>query len=379
MGSVKALAGTVLFKPVQVGPSLLQHRIVMSPMTRFRANDEHVLTDLAVEYYKQRSSTPGTLIITEATFIAQRAGGLANGAGLWSKEQVAAWKKITDVVHANGSFIRAQLYALGRTALPDVLRAEDPSLPYISSSATPLTTRSESPRPLTIEEIKEYVQLYIQAAKNAIEAGFDGVEIHGANGYLIDQFIKDVVNKRTDDYGGSIENRARFPLEIIEGVVKAVGEDRTAIRFSPWGTNLEMRIEDPVPQFSYLLEKIREAYPKFSYVHFVEPDHGRTGSNDVFRKIWAPRPFLSASHTAERPSGWAAESSINPATTIEAVLKAAEKGDIIALGRYFLANPDLPLRLKSGIPLNPPDINTFYAKKISKGYIDYPFAEDVKA
>ncbi|KAJ7117178.1 NADH oxidase family-domain-containing protein [Mycena epipterygia] len=236
-----------LFEPLTVGTVALQHRVVVVPMTRLKASTEHVpYLPLVSEYYTQRASKPGTLLITESTFIAARAGGSAHVPGIWSPEQIAAWKVVTESVHAKGSFVFMQLWALGRSANSEYLATQDPTFPYVSASDVQQTGKDKPPRPLTVSEIKEYAGLYAQAAKNAVEAGCDGVEIHSANGYLPDQFLQDVTNKRTDDYGGSIENRARFVLEILGAVVSAIGAEKTAIRFSPWSPFQGMGMADPV-------------------------------------------------------------------------------------------------------------------------------------
>ncbi|KAF8498371.1 hypothetical protein BU17DRAFT_59303 [Hysterangium stoloniferum] len=351
-----------LFSPIKVGRSQLLHRVAMAPLTRYRADDDHVHNDLAVEHYAQRGSTPGTLLITEATVISEKAGGYDNVPGLYNAAQVEAWKRVTDAVHANGSFIYAQLWALGRAADTQVLK-RDNDLPYVSSSPKPLTGRAEVPRALTVPEIREYVRAFATAAENAIAAGFDGVEVHGANGYLVDQFLQDVVNARADAYGGSIENRSRFGLEVLQAIVAAVGQDRVGIRLSPWSSYQDMRMADPIPQFTHFITAIRDAYPDFAYIHLTEPDLDRnpadTASNDPFRAIWAPRPFLSA-------NGY----------TPENAEMAAKKGDIVAFGRYFISNPDLPVRLQKNLPLTPYNYATFYLKKSPVGYIDYPFAEE---
>lgn len=231
-----------LFKPIRVGNVELKHRVVLAPLTRYRATKAHVPTDLMVDYYSQRATSPGGLLITEATFIAARAGGYEQVPGIWSDEQVEGWKKVVDAVHAQGCYIYMQLWQLGRAALPDVLAKPDSPenpggpYPYVSSSDVPLEGRSHGlPRPLTHDEILEYIELFGQAAHNAVlRAGFDGVEIHGAHGYLVDQFTQDVCNKRTDIWGGSMENRSRFALEVIKKIADTVGEERTAIRLSPF-------------------------------------------------------------------------------------------------------------------------------------------------
>ncbi|KAF7798994.1 hypothetical protein EIP86_010223 [Pleurotus ostreatoroseus] len=359
-------AGSKLFTAIKVGNVNLAHRIVLAPLTRYRANSVHVHGDLAVEYYAQRASAPGSLLITEATFIAQRAGGYAHVPGIWNDDQVKAWKKVTDAVHAKGSYIFLQLWALGRAADPDVLKAEDASLPYVAPSAIQLTGKPFPPRALTVKEIKEYQQLYVAAAENAVRAGFDGVELHNANGYLPDQFLQDVSNKRTDEYGGSIENRARFSLEVLEGIVNAIGAEKTGIRLSPWGRFNDMRMEDPKPAFAYLVNKISEQHPNLAYLHLVEPrvegnmdrPVGPGESNDFLRDIWAPRPFISA-------GGF----------TRDLALEHADKtGDLVAFGRSYIPNPDLPRRVQENIPFTPSDRSTYYTPESPIGYIDYPFA-----
>ena len=232
-----------LFQPLRIGNITLSHRVALAPLTRNRVTDGHVPKNFVVDYYAQRSSVPGTLLITEATYVAARAGGVDNVPGIWSQEQIRAWKEIVDAVHARGSYIFMQIWALGRAADPTIIASPDSvsnpggPYPYVSASDVQLSDRPVPPRSLTDEEVREYIELFGQAAKNAVfGAGFDGVEIHGSCGFLIDQFIQDVTNKRTDEWGGSIENRTRFPLEVIKSVVNAVGQERTAIKLSPFST-----------------------------------------------------------------------------------------------------------------------------------------------
>ncbi|KAJ6587563.1 hypothetical protein DFH09DRAFT_1027543 [Mycena vulgaris] len=364
-----------LFQPIKIGRLDLKHRVVLAPLTRYRSSDPgHVpLLPMMKEYYTQRATTPGTLLITEATFIAARAGGQAHVPGIWSEEQIAAWKEITDSVHAAGSYFFLQMWALGRAADPEQLHKEDASFPFVSASDVKMSSGKENPRPLTVPEIQEYVGLYAQAAKNAIRAGFDGVEVHGANGYLLDQFIQDVSNKRTDNYGGSPENRARFPLEVVAAVTKAVGADRTGIRLGPWSTFQEMKMADPKPTFAHLVSEIKKAHPDFAYIHVIEPrvsgdsDHeseGDPGSNDFLRELWAPKTMISA-------GGYSRET---------ALARAEERpNEAMAFGRQFLANPDLPVRLMKEIRLNEPDRDTFYRTGSPTGYTDYPFAGEREA
>ncbi|KAI8993862.1 NADH:flavin oxidoreductase/NADH oxidase [Trametes punicea] len=357
-----------LFQPMQVGDVKLGHRVVLPPLTRYRADHEHVHTDMGVEYYKQRASVPGTLLIAEATVIAAPAGGVPNVPGIWNDAQIAAWKKITDAVHAKGSYIYLQLWALGRAARPAALKKENPEFPYVSASPIALrTSPNDVPRELRKDEIKEYVQWFGTAASNAVhKAGFDGVEVHGANGYLVDQFLQDVSNKRTDEYGGSIENRARFALEVMDAVVAAVGQSKSAIRLSPWGEYQDMRMKDPKPTFTYLVEQFKRRYPHLAYLHVVtDIAQGNRGpenpadANFIY-ELWAPRPVIST-------GGYDRESGIKT---------AEETGQLIGYGRAFLANPDLPFRLRENIPLNPPQYDTFYTPMSAEGYTTYPFSEE---
>lgn len=269
---------TKLFTPLKVGDTQLDHRVVMAPLTRFRATNDHVPNDAMAQYYAQRAVVPGTLLISEATYITERAGGYANIPGLWTEAQLAAWKKITDAVHAKGSKIFVQLWHLGRAGNPDPAGSggavKDDNFDFehnfVSSSATPMAEGLPAPRALSEEEILETINDYATAAKNAVEkAGFDGVEIHGAHGYLIDQFNQDTCNKRTDKWGGSIENRARFALEVSKAVSKAVGKEKTGIRLSPWSGFQGMRMSDPIPQFSYIISQLRAL--DLAYLHVVEP------------------------------------------------------------------------------------------------------------
>ncbi|EPS98179.1 NADH flavin oxidoreductase/NADH oxidase [Fomitopsis schrenkii] len=363
------MEGEELFQPIKVGQHWLGHRVVLAPLTRYRANKAHVHGDLGVAYYDQRATIPGTLLITEATFISPNAGGYDNIPGIWNADQVAGWKRVTDAVHAKGSRIYCQLWSLGRAADPAVLDRE--GLPYVSSGDKPMTGIPRSPRPLTIPEIKEYLDMFRNAAQCAIRAGFDGVEIHSANGYLPDQFLQDVSNNRTDEYGGSIENRCRFALEVVDAVTSTIGADRTGIRLSPWGQFQDMRMDDPKPTFSYLVSQLAKLHPGLAYIHVVEPRvHGnldrevqRGESNAFLREIWKPRPYIAA-------GGY---------TRDTAFADADKHGDLIAFGRHFIPNPDLPLRLAKDLPLAKTTRDLYYAPEEPHGYIDYPFSDDPRA
>ncbi|KAF8057173.1 hypothetical protein FPV67DRAFT_1456400 [Lyophyllum atratum] len=366
----------LLFQPTKIGDITLQHRLVLAPLTRWKATKlTHVpIVPLMKEYYSQRSSVPGTLLIAESALIASKAGGYLNTPGIWNDEQASAWREITDKVHANGSYIFLQIRGLGRTADPAALAAEDFSFPLVAPSPIPLSSRpADIPRELIVDEIQEYVQLFAQAAKNAVEkAGFDGVEIHGANGYLVDQFLQDVSNHRTDGYGGSIDARSRFGLEVVDAVANAVGAKKTAIRLSPWGTFQDMGMDDPIPQFSHFVSVLRRRQPDLAYLHVIDPrisgNVERTlaarESNDFIRKIWKPLPLIVA-------GGYTRDTALET---------AEENGDLVAFGRMYISNPDLPLRLKENIPLTPYNRKTFYIAGYEAGteigYIDYPFANE---
>ncbi|KAJ5748598.1 uncharacterized protein N7511_010294 [Penicillium nucicola] len=362
---------TKLFTPLRVGRVELSNRIAMAPMTRFRADDNHIPLPIVKEYYEQRASVPGTLLITEATFISPRAGGYPNVPGIYNDAQIAAWKEITDAVHAKGSHIYVQLWALGRVASPDALKAEG-DFDLVSSSASPAAEGAPVPRAIEEAEIAGWVADYAQAARNAVAAGFDGVEIHAANGYLIDQFIQDKCNVRDDGYGGSVEARGRFAVEVTKAVVEAVGADRTGIRFSPWSTFQGMRMEDPLPQFEYLATQM--AALKLAYVHLVESritgnaDTESTDQLDFFFKAYADAsPVIVA-------GGYKTDSAI------EAVdAKYQDHDVVIGFGRPFITNPDLAFRIKKGISFVPHDRTNFYVPKDPKGYIDYEFSEEFKS
>lgn len=355
-----------LFQPLSVGPLKLSHRLVMAPLTRFRANEDHVQLPFVHEYYGQRASVPGTLLITEATFISQRAAGYGNVPGIWSKEQIAAWRKITETVHAKGSFIYCQLWALGRTANPEVAAKE--GFQIVSSSPTPMEGRKPS-HELSIDEIHGFTQDYVQAAKNAIEAGFDGVEIHGANGYLVDQFIQDKVNQRSDKYGGSVENRSRFCLEVTQAVADAIGADRTGIRLSPWSTFQGMRMSNPIPQFTHVIEGLRKI--GIAYLHVVESrisgnaDVESSDKLDFAVEAWQKTgPIFIA-------GGFTPDSAVH---TVDVQYK--DEPMAVVFGRYFISTPDLPYRIRKGIELTKYDRDTFYKPMSKDGYIDYPFSSE---
>ncbi|KAL2793052.1 hypothetical protein BJX66DRAFT_326368 [Aspergillus keveii] len=344
-----------LFQPATFGNLQLNHRMVMAPLTRFRADESHVQLPIVPEYYAQRASVPGTLLVSEATFISKRAGGYPNVPGIWNGDQIAAWKKVTDAVHQKGSYIFLQLWALGRVAMPEVAKLE--GFEVVSSSPTPLDLDSPTPRELTKEEIREFVQDYAQAARNALEAGFDGVEVHGAGGYLIDQFTQDNCNTRTDEYGGSIENRSRFILEVVRAVADVVGSKRVGVRLSPWQKFQGMRMEDPVPQFTHVIGELKHL--NLAYLHLIEArvcgidDASDNDPIDPFVEAWGDSaPVILA-------GGFKPESA---RSLLNGHFK--DKDVLVAFGRYFISNPDLPYRIRHGILL--------------PRYADYPFSQEFK-
>ncbi|KAK3068975.1 Chanoclavine-I aldehyde reductase fgaOx3 [Teratosphaeriaceae sp. CCFEE 6253] len=360
-----------LYKPLKLGSKELSSRLAMAPLTRFRADDEHVQLPFVADYYGQRACVPGTFLITEATFISPQAGGYPNAPGIYSEAQIAAWKKVVARVHEAGGIIFLQLWALGRAANPDVKKAEGTG-DLVSASDVPMSDDSPAPRALTEEEIQQYIRDYATAATNAVQgAGFDGVEIHAANGYLIDQFTQYNSNTRTDAWGGSVEKRARFGVAATKAVVDAVGADKTGIRLSPWSTFQGMKMADPIPQFSHLLRELKPL--SLAYVHLVESrisgsaDAETTGKIDPFIDIWTgTSPILIAG-------------GFKPDSARRAVEEEYKDKDIvIVFGRYFISTPDLVYRLERGIEFTPYDRDTFYVPKSERGYVDYPFSDEFK-
>ncbi|KAI1801857.1 putative oxidoreductase [Daldinia bambusicola] len=357
-----------LFKSLQVGRCALEHKLVLSPMTRFRADDSAVPLPFVKEYYTQRASVPGTLLITEATAISPRAKGFPNVPGIWTAEQIDAWKEIVDSVHSKGSYIWLQLWATGRSSEAEVLAANGFDL--TSSSAVPAGPDEPTPRALTVSEIETYLDEHVQAAKNAITAGFDGVEIHGANGFLIDQFFQASCNQRRDGWGGSIQKRSRFGLEITRRIVDAIGADRVGMKLSPWSTFQGMgTMSDLRAQFEHVISCLLEmdiAYLHLANSRWVEDVTHPDADNETFVHMWGKsKPVLLA-------GGYDAAS----AKRVVNETYVGYDNVAVVLGRLFISNPDLPFRVKHGIPLQQYDRDTFYIPFSDKGYLDYPFCED---
>lgn len=353
----------LLFSETVLGPLKLQNRVVMCPLTRNRATD-NIPNALMAQYYAQRASVG--LIITEGTSPSPNGLGYPRIPGAFSPAQVAGWKNITDAVHAKGAKMFLQLMHCGRIGHPLNLPAGARLLaPSAVAAAGEMYTDAKGPQPhpvpqaMTEADIKATVGEYVQAAKNAMAAGFDGIELHSANGYLLEQFIRPNSNRRTDRYGGSIENRARFVLEVVEAVIGAIGKDKVGIRLSPFGVFNDMPLYEAMEaEYTYLAQQLN--IRGLLYIHLV--DHSSMGAPPVpdsmkatFRKVFKRALILSGGYDAVR-----AENDL-----------AAGKCDLVAFGRPILANPDLVTRWKTGATLNAPDMATFYTPG-PRGYIDYP-------
>lgn len=368
-----------LTSPVQVGALSLKHRIVMAPLTRSRSRQPgDVPGDLMVEYYTQRASDCG-LIISEATPVSQLGHGWFGAPGIYTDEQVSGWRKITDAVHAKGGLIFAQLWHTGRSANVESLKGATPVSASVNAAywedegnltSTPSGWQRVSPhRALEVLEIKDIVEDFRAAAVRAIEAGFDGVELHSGNGYLPDQFLQDVSNKRTDGYGGSIDNRARFLLEVVQALVSVFGGDRVGVRIAPDGKWNGMGDSKPEALFGYVAEQLNRF--GLAYLHIIEP---RVKGNVVVAEGQAP---IASEHLRKIFKGTIIAAGGFEADTAEAVIEKGD-ADLVAFGRYFVSNPDLPRRIELGVPFSPYDRDTFFTFE-SKGYVDYPPHEDTPA
>lgn len=361
----------LLFQPTRIGDIELANRIVMAPLTRSRADE--VAGDIPgsamnIEYYRQRSGAG--LIISEGTQVSPVGKGYMATPGIYSDEQVEGWKKIVSAVHAAGSKIVAQIWHVGRITHPDLTGGAQPVAPSAIAPKVVAYTHNGKvevpvPHALSREEIAGVVAEFRRAARNARRAGFDGVEIHGANGYLIDQFLRDGANHRSDEYGGSVENRARFALEIVDAVVAEIGAGRVGIRLSPLTPFNDLTDSDPQAMFGYLVEELNKR--GIAFIHFIEGATG--GPRDVpgFDYAWARKAFKGA---------YIANNGYDREMAIDAV--ESGRADAISFGRLFIANPDLVERLKRAAPLNAPNPKTFYTPGPA-GYIDYPTLEMAEA
>ncbi|XP_027092485.1 putative 12-oxophytodienoate reductase 11 isoform X1 [Coffea arabica] len=360
-----------LLTPYKLGNFQLCHRIVLAPLTRMRSYD-NIPQPHAILYYSQRA-TKGGLLIAEATVVSETGRGYPATPGIWTKEQVEAWKPIVDAVHAKGGIFFCQIWHAGR--ISNYSYQPNGQSP-ISSTDKQLTFKVQKngvddykyppPRRLRTEEIPEIVNEFRVAAINAIEAGFDGVEIHGAHGYIVEQFLKDQINDRTDEYGGSLENRCRFALEIVEAVSNAIGADRVGLRLSPFADYMESGDSNPAALGLYMAEALNKY--GILYCHMVEPRMKTVG--EKFECADTLLPMRNAfKGTFIVAGGYGREDGS------EAVAK--DNADLVAYGRLFLANPDLPKRFELNAPLNKYNRATFYIPDPVVGYTDYPFLETI--
>ena len=351
-----------LFDPLQLGDIAVGNRIFMSPLTRGRATPDHVPTELMIEYYRQRAGAG--LIISEGTGVSRRGLGWPAAPGLWTEPQVEAWKPVTEAVHQAGGKIVAQLWHMGRLSRPDVT-----GLQPLSSSATRAPYhKPENPyaeaQAATLDDIRLAQDEYADAARNAIRAGFDGVQLHGANGYLIDQFLRDGTNHRSDDYGGSVENRLRLLVEATEAIATVIGPERTAVRLSPNSETQGVEDSDPNALFTAAAEALQPIGIAFRELREPGPQ-GTFGRSDIppvspaMRKVFTGPIILNSDYDGEEA---------------EAKLQA-EEADAVSFGRPFISNPDLPHRIANKLELTPDDRATWYTQG-PEGYVDYPPAEE---
>lgn len=352
-----------LFEPLQLGSLTIPNRMIMAPLTRTRAGIEHMPNALMAEYYAQRASAG--LIISECTMILPNTSAFIAEPGIYSDEQVEAWKQVTQAVHAKGGKIFLQIWHAGRAAHPNMCNGQQP----ISASAIAIEGDTHTPqgkadyvipRAVQVDEIPSLVKAFAHAARNAIHAGFDGVEVHGANGYLIDQFLRDGSNKRTDNYGGSVENRARFLFEVLNAVSAEIGSERVGLRLSLLNSYNSMMDSNPVILANFLAEQLNAF--NLAYVHIMRADFFAAQTGDVLTPFHA-----KYQGTIIANMGYSAEEA-------EQAIQAG-KVDAVAFGTGFLANPDLPERIRVGAAWNAPNPKTFYTPG-AEGYTDYPFLAD---
>lgn len=351
-----------LFSPLKLGAIELPNRIIMAPLTRARSGEDHIPTDLMAEHYAQRAS--GGLIIAEATMAMEGCSAFWKEPGIYSEAQIAGWKKVTDAVHAKGGRIVLQIWHGGRACHPALNHGKQPVAPSAIAIKDEVHTPEGKqpytvPHALTLEEIPGIIEGFKQAAINAKAAGFDGVEVHGANGYLLDQFLRESSNQRTDAYGGPIENRARLLLEVLTAVCEVWGSDRVGLRISPVNSFNSMKDGDPMTLSRWLSEKLNDF--NLAYLHVMRSDFFGEQKEDVLSVC---EEFYQGNLIANM--GYSAEEA-------EAAI-ANRDVEAVAFGVSYLANPDLPERFKAGVALNEPDPDTFYTEG-PQGYTDYPFMD----
>lgn len=372
-----SLMNTNAFKPIRVGNLLLSSRITLAPLTRLRSKN-HVINDKTIEYYGQRAKTPGTLLVTEATAIRPEAIAYGSEPGIWSPKQVDTWKNVTEAVHKRGSFIFMQLWAVGRQAMPKVLARN--GFEVVSASGIPADKRYPKPHALTQQEIGEYVDWFADAAQNAISAGFDGVEIHGANGYLLDEFLYEGANIRTDEFGGSLENRARFPLQVLDAVIDSVGANRVGYRISPWQTFGGIELGDaPEHRWKFLLEEFQkraDAGREIAYVSAMEPRIDAVERDDRLKSHDLNNFIRESWHGKIIRNG-------DFGNHLEDIAHVVEDPNVlIGIGRNSISNPDFVNRIKHGTELEPYNRPTFYWTgkfPLEVGYTKYLTPEQSRA
>jgi N-ethylmaleimide reductase len=363
-----------LFKPISIGPYTLDHRVVLAPLTRMRSEQPgDVPGDLMLEYYRQRASKGG-YIVSEATVVASNGGGYLGSPGIYSDAQIPGWKRITDVVHAAGGRIFLQLFHAGRQShfdmQPDGGAPVAPSeVEYEGVAYTQNGWVPSSPhRAMAEAEVVDMVESFRAAAERGMKAGFDGVEIHGANGYLVDQFLQDGSNKRTDSFGGTIAKRSKFLLDIVHAVASVWGYDRVAVRLGPSGTFGDMKDSNPTALFVYVADELDKL--GLAYLHLIEP---RVKGNSVDEsRDQAP---LAARLIRQHYRGPIIAAGGFTPESAEAILLEGS-ADLVAFGRDFISNPDLPVRIAKGLPLAAYDRDTFYGGTAA-GYTDYPAHDEV--
>lgn len=357
-----------LFSPKELGTLLLSHRVVMAPLTRLRAEEGDVPGHLMVEYYRQRASEGG-LIISESTEINAYGSTYPNAPGIYTEAQIKGWLRVTEAIHDKGGHIFLQLFHGGRTAHPDnlpgnALPVAPSAIPADGIAFTPSGPKPfVTPRALETSEMPGIIDTYVRAAKNAVTAGFDGVEILGAGGYLLDEFLQDGSNHRSDIYGGSIENRARLLLEVTDAVVAILGGKKVGVRLTPDGKFNGMKDSNPEMTFGFVAEKLNDY--NLAYLHIVEPRI--KGSEEIAVDL----PPVASAQLRKVYRGTIIATGGFDATGAEQIIGDGH-ADLVAFGRHFISNPDLPLRMKNSLPLNAYDRSTFYGGA-EQGYIDYPY------
>ncbi|PVH15854.1 uncharacterized protein CXQ87_003710 [Candidozyma duobushaemuli] len=382
---ITPLKNTKVFEPIKVGKNELSTRIIFTPSTRYRALDDHTPSDLQLVYYDDRSKYPGTLITTEGVLATEKTGSLPRAPGIFNEKHIKEWKKITDKIHENKSFVTIQLWALGRVADPAQNKKEGQKLKGVSAvypdedvekAAKEAENELEA---YTTEELDQLVEEIAESAKRSVEAGFDYVELHGATGYLFHQFFEVSSNKRTDKYGGSIENRSRFNLAVIDRITEEIGSDRLAIRLSPWLRYNGMKSNDdeihPVATYGYFLSELQkraDAGKPLAYISVIEPrvpemsaGEDSFASNEFIKTVWRGNLLRSGNYTYDVPD-------------FKDLLHDLEDDRTLGgFSRYFIANPDLIFRLRDGKALTKYDRDTFYTNQ-NWGYNTYLKADEKK-